>query len=318
MRWVSIFPASRLRLSCLRVAVFSFCFRLTLPRRRASTRPFAGRSRSLQARLRVFIGTDTSKGVSKGIYHATFNARNGQLSVPHSRRRDTSTFLSRTLPAQGRPTFSLRGKRHTRPVGDSHHLRSGPEDRNPDAKGKVTSAGAGPAYVSVDSTGNAAFVADYYGGAIASYRIQPDGTLSEPVSTFNYKDPEVWPSWTGSSDVRMAPIRTPSSSHPTIASSSSRDLGNDALSVFQIDTATAKLTPGTPLLTNLRPGSGPRHIAFHPNGRWIYPINELDSTLDHLLWTATHSATHPQDFWSTPTPRSRPSLLDFPREKHRR
>src|ERR1039458_1622093 len=46
--------------------------------------------------------------------------------------------------------------------------------------------------------------------------------------------------------------------------------------------------------TNDRPGSGPRHIAFHPNGRWVYSINELDSTIDRFLWTTTSSRTEPQ------------------------
>ena len=48
------------------------------------------------------------------------------------------------------------------------------------------------------------------------------------------------------------------------------------------------------LFSNDRPGCGPRHIAFHPNGRWVYSINEIDSTIDHFLWTTTSSRTDPQ------------------------
>ena len=48
------------------------------------------------------------------------------------------------------------------------------------------------------------------------------------------------------------------------------------------------------LFVNDRPGCGPRHIAFHPNGRWIYSINEIDSTIDHFLWSTTSSRTDPQ------------------------
>jgi 6-phosphogluconolactonase len=56
---------------------------------------------------------------------------------------------------------------------------------------------------------------------------------------------------------------------------------------------TAKLGPPA-LFSNARPGSGPRHIAFHPNGRWVYSINELDSTVDQFLWSTTSSRTQPQ------------------------
>ena len=71
------------------------------------------------------------------------------------------------------------------------------------------------------------------------------------------------------------------------------DLGSDQISVFPIDPGTARLGPPA-LFSNDRPGSGPRHIAFHPNGRWVYSINELDSTIDLFLWNTTSSRTNPQ------------------------
>jgi 6-phosphogluconolactonase len=182
-------------------------------------------------------------------------------------------------------------------------------------KSKVTSAGAGPAYISVDSTGHAAFVADYFGGTIASYAIQPDGSLSQPVDTFDYKDPKF-------GHHGPVPVRQDGPHpHSVFVSPDDRflivnDLGNDALSVFRIDPGTAKLTPSDPLLTSLRPGSGPRHIAFHPNGRWVYLINELDSTLDHLLWSTTHSVTHSQAFLVNTNKPVKTIAQGFPADKN--
>jgi 6-phosphogluconolactonase len=243
--------------------------------------------------VHVYIGTDTVRGVCKGIYHSTFNPVNGQLSVPILAAETLRpSYLALSPPRAGhRSLYAVNA------IPDSSatvttfdlDLRSGLLTE----KGKVTSAGAGPAYVSVDSTGHAAFVANYVGGTIASYRIESDGALSQPVDTFNYKDPQF-------GHHGPVPVRQDGPHpHSVFVSPDDRflivnDLGNDALTVFHIDPVTAKLTPSTPLLTGMRPGSGPRHIAFHPNGRWIYLINELDSTLDHLLWTATHSITHPQ------------------------
>jgi 6-phosphogluconolactonase len=294
-------------------------FLLLLPAYAASAQsfnsPFRRKKPLPPGPTRVFIGTDTSKGVSKGIYHATFNARNGQLSVP--------ILAAETLRPSYLALSPLRAGRHSlyavnavpEPSATVTTFDLDPKTGTLTQKGKVTSAGAGPAYVSVDSTGNAAFVADYYGGAIASYRIQPDGTLSEPVSTFDYKDPKFG---------HHGPVpgrQDGPHPHSVFVSPDDRflivcDLGNDALSVFQIDTGTGKLTPGTPLLTSLRPGSGPRHIAFHPNGRWIYLINELDSTLDHLLWSATHSVTHPQGLLVNTNTTVKTIAPGFPAEKN--
>ena len=68
------------------------------------------------------------------------------------------------------------------------------------------------------------------------------------------------------------------------------DLGNDDIVIFPIHTDTAHL--GTPSLNASRvAGSGPRHVAFHPNGRWVYGVDELTSKADQYLWNATHGGT---------------------------
>ena len=72
------------------------------------------------------------------------------------------------------------------------------------------------------------------------------------------------------------------------------DLGNDEIVTFYIHPDTAQL--GAPQLNPSRiPGSGPRHIAFHSNGRWAYGVDELSNKVDHYLWNATHGsgATEP-------------------------
>jgi 6-phosphogluconolactonase len=294
-------------------------FLLLLPAYAASAQNFRSpfqRRKPLPPRpTRVYIGTDTVRGVSKGIYHATFNTANGQLSVPilaAETLRPSYLALS-PLRAGRRLLYATNGVPDSSATITTFDLD--PTNGTLTQKGKVTSAGAGPTYISVDSTCNAAFVANYFGGTIASYRIQPDGTLSQPVDTFDYKDPKF-----GHHEPVSGRQDGPHP-HSVFISPDDRflivnDLGNDALSVFHIDAGTAKLTEATPLLTNLRPGSGPRHIAFHPNGRWIYLINELDSTLDHLLWTTTHSAPHPQGLLINANTTVKTIAPDFPAEKN--
>src|SRR6185437_4709358 len=63
------------------------------------------------------------------------------------------------------------------------------------------------------------------------------------------------------------------------------DLGTDHIWIFHVDPKTAELKEtGTPWLA--KPGSGPRHTHFHPNGKWVYSINEMASTVDVLAWDA--------------------------------
>ncbi|MEO6982212.1 MAG: beta-propeller fold lactonase family protein, partial [Edaphobacter sp.] len=93
------------------------------------------------------------------------------------------------------------------------------------------------------------------------------------------------------------------------------DLGTDHISVFNIDPETAHLSEPH-LFTNDRPGSGPRHLVFHPNGRWIYGINEIDSTIDHYLWTETHTTTPPQGLLVNTNTPVKTVAPDFPAEKN--
>src|SRR5207249_8923250 len=57
------------------------------------------------------------------------------------------------------------------------------------------------------------------------------------------------------------------------------DLGLDKLLVYRFDAAKGTLTPNDPPAAQVAPGAGPRHFAFHPNGRHAYVINELNSTV---------------------------------------
>lgn len=264
---------------------------------------------------RVYIGTDTAKGVSKGIYQADFESRTGQLSVPVlAAETARPSYLALSPLRNGhRSLYAVNAVPDPSATVTTFDLdqRTGILTQ----RAKVTSAGAGPAYVSVDSTGQSAFVANYVGGTIASYRIQPDGTLSQPVSTFNYREPRFGKH--GPVPVRQEGPHP----HSVFISPDNRflivnDLGNDALSVFLIDTATGTLTPADPLLTSVRPGSGPRHIAFHPNERWAYVINELDSTIDHLLWTHTHALKDQQAFLIRTNNTVKTTATGFPVDKN--
>ncbi len=240
----------------------------------------------------VYFGTDTAKEVSKGIYLSRFEPSSGRLTPPQLVAPTLRpSYLAISPPLQGhRRIYAVNA------VPDASATVSGflmdPANGALRPINKVTSGGAGPAYISIDATGHSAYVANYVGSTIATYTIGPDGTLSQPVERIDYKDRKF-----GARGPVAARQDVPHP-HSTHLSPDNRfllvsDLGSDEISVFPIDPMTARL--GQPaLFSNDRPGSGPRHIAFHPNGRWVYSINEIDSTIDLFLWTTTSSRTNPQ------------------------
>lgn len=240
----------------------------------------------------LYIGCDTSKGKSKGIYRAMFNSTTGHLAdpIPAAETPNPSFF------AFG-PAFS--GRRFLYACNETSSNSSvtafAVDLHTGDLReiGKVAVPFAGPCHISVDATGHSVFVASYAGGGISSFQVQPNGTLNGPVEHIDYRNPELFGTHGPNAERQDGP-------HPHCVTLSPdnrflvvNDLGDDQTSVFAVDADTAHLHLGSNhLFHNGRPGSGPRHVVFHPNQRWLYSINELDSTIDHYLWTTTHS---PQD-----------------------
>jgi 6-phosphogluconolactonase len=240
----------------------------------------------------VYFGTDTAKGVAKGIYLSRFDDVTGHLTSPELVAETLRpSYLAISTPMAGhRRIYAVNAVADASATVTSFLMD--PATGALKEINQVSSAGAGPCYVSLDATGETAFVANYVGSTIATYRVLPSGALSEPVVRIDYKDPKFGKR--GPVTARQD-VPHPHSVHlsPDNRFLLVNDLGSDQITVFPIDAASAHLGPPA-LFSNDRPGSGPRHIAFHPNGRWLYSINEIDSTIDHFLWTTTSSRTAPQ------------------------
>ncbi|HEX3571624.1 MAG TPA: lactonase family protein [Acidobacteriaceae bacterium] len=265
--------------------------------------------------LNVFIGTDTGKGVSKGIYQSHFDPTKGQLSPPVLAAATARPSFFAVTPV-GQPMRSLYVVNAVNdPNATVTTFAIDPKTGALRPTGQVSSGGAGPACISVDDTGHSAFVANFPGGSVASYRIQPDGTLSQPVDRIDFNDHKKFGAL-GPNSARQ------SSAHPhsTTISPDNRfllvcDLGTDHITVFLIHPDTGRLSEPH-LFTNDHPGCGPRHLAFHPNGRWVYGINEIDSTLDHYLWTATRFSETPQGLLVNTNTPVKTIAADFPADKN--
>mgnify|MGYP002861352944 CR=1 FL=1 len=149
----------------------------------------------------------------------------------------------------------------------------------------VTSGAAGPTYLSLHPTGRFLLVANYFGGAVAVLPVREDGTLAA-ASDVKFDEGTVGPA----KATHAAPGSFAFSGHdrthahyispdPSGRFVLHTDLGLDRIYVWKFDAAKGVLSANEPSSLALPPGDGPRHFDFHPNGRWLYSIQEEGSTV---------------------------------------
>jgi 6-phosphogluconolactonase len=136
---------------------------------------------------------------------------------------------------------------------------------------RSSSGGAHPCFVAINELGFV-LTTNYTSGNVGLLRLNKNGELSPllDVQTHigssthkNQKGPHAHSAWFVPSDNTIIAV----------------DLGTNDLWFSQLDTGLQKLIPSDPQTLAMQPGAGPRHLAFHPNGQWIYVVNELGCTI---------------------------------------
>jgi len=263
---------------CLRAA---FLFSMPSPMTRpflslllaaVSTTSFAG------DHFRVYFGCYTNaKSGSKGIYQADFNSATGNLSEPQLAVETSSpSFLTihkskRFLYAVGE--MSTPGQKG----GAVSAFQISPADGKLTLINQVSTVGEGPCHVSLDQTSSMVMVANYSGGSVASYAVLPNGGLSENQTFIQHEGSSVDPKR------QKGPH-----AHSMNASLDNQygfacDLGLDKVFIYKLDPTTGKMTAHGH--GSVAAGSGPRHLALHPSGKYAFVNNEI-------LMTVTSFAYH--------------------------
>jgi 6-phosphogluconolactonase len=143
---------------------------------------------------------------------------------------------------------------------------------------RVLSGGGDASFIMLDRTGRFVLVANYLGGNISVFALRPDGGIGD------------WTAYEQHTGKSVDPVRqTHAYAHSIAMDPTNRfavvaDLGLDKVFVYRFNPTTGSLAPNTPAFTTVEPGSGPRHVRFHPNGRWVYLDNEMASTLICFNW----------------------------------
>jgi 6-phosphogluconolactonase len=142
----------------------------------------------------------------------------------------------------------------------------------------VPSGGQMPCKITVDSTGKAAFVANYGSGSASSFQVGRNGRLSKTVSHFQYTGNGPDAKRQGGSHAHCTTVSP--GNHFVLVN----DLGLDRICVYRLDALTAQLAPNDPPYYEALPGSGPRSLAFHPTGKYAYSLNEMGNSVDALAF----------------------------------
>lgn len=230
----------------------------------------------------LLVGTQTLTGTSKGIY--TYSFRDGELRQQRlAAEADNPTFLALSPNRRDLLIANELDTYDGRPGGgvSTYRLRHGGGLAKVN---EVASQGGGPCHVAFDRSGRSAFAANYGGGSAASFSVARDGRISSAVSFFQY-------SGSGPDSARQ---KGPHAHRVTVSPDNRyllvNDLGLDVIHIYQLDADTAKLTPNEPGIWRSTPGSGPRALQFHPNGRVAYCVTEMASTVVVLRWDSKRGA----------------------------
>jgi 6-phosphogluconolactonase len=254
--------------------------------------------------LLVYIGTYTRSAPgephrAEGIYAYRLDSVTGALSfVGAARGLANPAFLA--LDPQRRFLYSVCEveKPDSRPIGAVSAFAIDRLSGLLAPLNQQLTHGEGPCYVSVDSTGKWLLAANYRSGNATVFPIQADGSLGAAASVVQHQGSSIHPERQAGPHAHCV-IPDPGNRYALVA-----DLGLDRIMLYHFDTTHGMLTPNDPPWAASRPGAGPRHLTFHPNGRFFYSVNELDSTVIAWTYDATRGAlqelqtltTLPSDF----------------------
>jgi len=156
-----------------------------------------------------------------------------------------------------------------------------------------SSGGENPAYVSLDADGEYLFAANYTAGSVSMLPVGDDGELGAATSVVEHEGSSVNP------DRQSEPHPHSIGPGPGNEFVYAPDLGTDQVMIYRIDRENEELVPAETPYAEVHDGAGPRHFAVHPDGEYLYVINELDSTITVFEYESGTGALSEQQTLST-------------------
>lgn len=215
----------------------------------------------------VYIGTYTDSG-SKGIYAFRLQMKKGKLE-PMGVAAETSNPSFLVESPIHRFLYAVNENGTARQMGSVSAFAIDPATGKLKLLNWVSSRGGEPCHLALDHTGRWLAVANYEGASVAILPVGADGKLGQALYLAR----------TGghAADVAFSP-----DNRFLLAA----DPGEDGIYVYRFDATKGSLTINNPPGLSVKPGSGVRHLAFHPGGKALYAVNELASTVTMFDWDA--------------------------------
>ena len=225
----------------------------------------------------VYVGTETrtKSGVhrSQGIYVYRMNTESGELHLIQA----VESGESPTFMAQHPSRNNLYAINETR-EGRATAFSLDPANGRLQQLNSEPINGIGPCYVSLSPDGRWLLAACYSGGSLSVLPVQPDGQVGKLTGVIQH-------SGTGVNKQRQEAAHA----HSVLFDPSGRfvlacDLGTDKVHVYKLDREHGTLIPNDFPYGEAEPGAGPRHIAYHPSGKWVYVATEMGNTVETYAW----------------------------------
>jgi 6-phosphogluconolactonase len=232
----------------------------------------------------LFVGTYTDKE-SKGIYAFRFDAASNQL-LPLGLVAETTNPSFLTTDANARFLYAVNElqKYKGEASGGVSAFAIDRDSGRLSLLNEVASGGADPCYLALDKSGHYVLVANYTGGSVAVFPVNKDGSLGASSAFAQH-------SGSGPNRERQeGPHAHWIETSPDNRFALAADLGLDEIVVYRFDSRNGSLTKNDPPFAKLDPGVGPRHLSFHPNGRFAYVANELKSTITAFSYDGSRGA----------------------------
>jgi len=223
----------------------------------------------------MYVGTYT-RAPSKGIYAYRFQSATGAVTPAGTAGLGAETENPSFLAVHPNQRFLYAVNEVSRYEGrDGGTVSAFSIDR---ATGtltplnRVSTRGGGPCHLELDRSGKWLFVANYGGGSVAAFPVQDDGKLGESSAFFQHAGASA-----------NAARQSGPHAHQMAVSPDNRyvlaaDLGLDKVFSYKLDATKGGLAPD-PQFTAIAPGSGPRHLAFRPDGKFVYVLKEMLSAV---------------------------------------
>ncbi len=234
----------------------------------------------------LFVGTYTEKE-SKGIYSFRFDSASSELTPLGVAAETTNPSFLAVDPSR-RFLYAVNEVQTYKGMssGGVSAFAINQQTGKLSLLNEVASRGADPCYIAFDKTGKYALVANYTSGSVAVFPVRADGRIGEASAFVQHSGSSV------NKERQEGPHAHWIETTPDNRFAVAVDLGLDELLVYRFDAKTGSLTPHDPRYAKLDPGAGPRHLAFHPSGKFSYVVNELQSTVTTFSYDADRGTFH--------------------------